>query len=64
MGLCAFIKIVALAIFGIDLWLVTRRKNMIDGTPLSANEVVGSIISLDKCTLDAFTLKSSFVIFL
>ncbi|KAG4071905.1 hypothetical protein HA402_006066 [Bradysia odoriphaga] len=47
-GLCAFIKIVALAIFGIDLWLVTRRKNMIDGTPLSAQEVVGSIISLDK----------------
>ncbi|KAJ6630890.1 Solute carrier organic anion transporter family member 5A1 [Pseudolycoriella hygida] len=47
-GLCAFIKIVALAIFGIDLWLVTRRKNMIDGSPISANEVVGSIISLDK----------------
>lgn len=48
-GLCAFIKIVALAIFGIDLWLVTRRKNSIDGSPLSAQEVVGSIISLDKC---------------
>lgn len=47
-GLCAFIKIVALAIFGIDLWLVTRRKN-IDGSPLSAHEVVGSIVSLDKC---------------
>lgn len=52
-GLCAFIKIVALAIFGIDLWLVTRKKNMIDGSPISAHEVVGSIISLDKCRLQA-----------
>lgn len=48
-GLCAFIKIVALAIFGIDWWLVKRRKHMSDSLPMSAHEVVGSIISLDKC---------------
>ncbi len=58
-GLCAFIKIVALAIFGIDLWLVTRRKNTIDGTPLSAQEVVGSIISLDKCKVHICVPKVS-----
>lgn len=48
-GLCAFIKLVALAIFAIDWWLVRRRKQLEYTTPLSATAGVGSIISLDKC---------------
>lgn len=47
-GLCASIKLVALAIFIIDWWLVRRRKHMENGKPISAQEVVGSILSLDK----------------
>lgn len=47
-GLCASIKIVALAIFTLDWWLVRRRKCLEKLVPLSANELVGSIISLDK----------------
>ncbi|XP_050084289.1 solute carrier organic anion transporter family member 4A1 [Anopheles aquasalis] len=47
-GLCASIKIIALVIFIIDWWLVRRRKNLDKMNPLSANELVGSIISLDK----------------
>lgn len=46
-GLCATIKLVALAIFAVDWWLVRRRKQLDYTTPLSAG--VGSIISLDKC---------------
>lgn len=53
-GLCAFIKIVALVIFCIDWWLVKRRKHLAEGSPLSVHEVVGSIISLDKCMLNKF----------
>ena len=49
-GLCAGIKILALALFLIDWWLVRRRKKMEDKMPtLTVNEIVGSIISLDKC---------------
>ncbi|XP_055541090.1 solute carrier organic anion transporter family member 5A1 [Wyeomyia smithii] len=47
-GLCASIKIIALFIFITDWWLVRRRKNLDKLNPLSANELVGSIISLDK----------------
>ncbi|KXJ77996.1 hypothetical protein RP20_CCG005903 [Aedes albopictus] len=47
-GVCASIKIIALAIFIIDWWLVRRRKNLDKLNPMSANELVGSIISLDK----------------
>ncbi|XP_055907129.1 solute carrier organic anion transporter family member 5A1 isoform X2 [Eupeodes corollae] len=48
-GLCAFVKIVALAIFMVDWWLVRRRKQLDKLKPLNTNElVVGSIISLDK----------------
>lgn len=47
-GLCASIKIIALVIFIIDWWLVRRRKNLDKMNPMSANELVGSIISLDK----------------
>lgn len=48
-GLCAGIKILALALFLIDWWLVRRRKHMEDMPPsLTVNELVGSIISLDK----------------
>lgn len=49
-GLCAGIKILALALFLIDWWLVRRRKQLEDKLPtLTVNELVGSIISLDKC---------------
>lgn len=48
-GLCASIKMVALAIFAVDWWLVRRRKHMEYLPPLNTNQVVGSIISLDKC---------------
>ncbi|XP_053672236.1 solute carrier organic anion transporter family member 4C1 [Anopheles nili] len=47
-GLCASIKIIALVIFIIDWWLVRRRKNLDKLNPMSTNELVGSIISLDK----------------
>ncbi|XP_055588993.1 uncharacterized protein LOC129741292 [Uranotaenia lowii] len=47
-GLCASIKIIALVIFIIDWWLVRRRKNLDKLNPMSANDLVGSIISLDK----------------
>lgn len=56
-GLCAGIKILALAIFVTDWWLIRRRRQLdeINGG-ITANEIVGSIISLDKRN----TLKSSF----
>ncbi|KAF2885002.1 hypothetical protein ILUMI_21176 [Ignelater luminosus] len=48
-GLCAGIKILALAIFITDWWLIRRRRQLdeINGG-ITANEIVGSIISLDK----------------
>lgn len=48
-GLCASIKIVALAIFMVDWWFVNRRKNLEKAKTITAEEIVGSIISLDKC---------------
>lgn len=49
-GLCAGIKILALALFLIDWWLVRRRRQLEDQAPsFTVNEFVGSIISLDKC---------------
>lgn len=53
-GLCATIKIVALIIFMIDWWLVRRRKNLDKDNPMTAHEIVGSIISIDKCELSFF----------
>lgn len=47
-GLCAIIKFLALSIFVVDWWLVRRRKYLDKLQPVSANELVGSIISLDK----------------
>lgn len=47
-GLCAGIKILALGIFLTDWWLVRRRKMLEEEKVISANEIVGSIISLDK----------------
>lgn len=47
-GLCTGIKVVALSIFIVDWWLVRNRKHLDKLDPLSANEVVGSIVSLDK----------------
>uniref|UniRef100_A0AAG5DHK4 Kazal-like domain-containing protein n=1 Tax=Anopheles atroparvus TaxID=41427 RepID=A0AAG5DHK4_ANOAO len=61
-GLCASIKIVALAIFIIDWWLVRRRKNLDKLNPLSTNELVGSIISLDKLFEEKSTLDDNAVI--
>lgn len=48
-GLCAGIKILALGIFVIDWWLVRRRKQLDEVNVITTNEIVGSIISLDKC---------------
>lgn len=50
-GLCAGIKILALALFLVDWWLVRRRKHLEEtAAVLNVNDVVtnGSIISLDK----------------
>lgn len=47
-GLCAGIKIVALAIFMLDWWLVRKQKQLDKTTVITANEIVGSIISLDR----------------
>jgi organic anion transporter 3A len=47
-GLCTSIKVVALSIFAIDWWLVSKRKHLEKLQPLTANDIVGSIISLDK----------------
>lgn len=38
----------ALGIFLTDWWLVRRRKMIDEDKVISANEIVGSIISLDK----------------
>ncbi|CAD6227422.1 GSCOCG00001103001-RA-CDS, partial [Cotesia congregata] len=48
-GLCAGIKILALALFLVDWWLV-RRRHQLEESPkgLTVNDIVGSIISLDK----------------
>jgi hypothetical protein len=48
-GLCAGIKILALGIFVVDWWLVRRRKQLDEAGGITTNEIVGSIISLDKC---------------
>lgn len=48
-GLCACIKILALGIFLIVWWLVRRRKQLDETEVITANEIVGSIISIDKC---------------
>ncbi|XP_053661758.1 solute carrier organic anion transporter family member 4A1 [Anopheles marshallii] len=61
-GLCASIKIIALVIFIIDWWLVRRRKNLDKMNPLSTNELVGSIISLDKLFEEKSTLDESIAV--
>ncbi|XP_055644980.1 solute carrier organic anion transporter family member 5A1 [Toxorhynchites rutilus septentrionalis] len=62
-GLCASIKIIALVIFIIDWWLVRRRKMLDKLNPLSANELVGSIISLDKLFEEKANLDSQAIPF-
>lgn len=47
-GLCAGIKLFALGIFTLDWYLVRRRKQLDKANAITANEIVGSIISLDK----------------
>uniref|UniRef100_A0A8W7P9T9 Kazal-like domain-containing protein n=1 Tax=Anopheles coluzzii TaxID=1518534 RepID=A0A8W7P9T9_ANOCL len=61
-GLCASIKIIALVIFIIDWWLVRRRKNLDKMNPLSTNELVGSIISLDKLFEEKSTLDENIAV--
>lgn len=65
-GLCAGIKILALGIFLTDWWLVRRRKMIDEDKVISANEIVGSIISLDKrktMQFLFFSMLSSFIVF-
>lgn len=47
-GLCTCIKVVALLIFFVDWWLVRKHKHLEKLDPMVTNDVVGSIISLDK----------------
>ncbi|CAG9855283.1 unnamed protein product [Phyllotreta striolata] len=47
-GLCAGIKTLALGIFVVDWWLVRHRKQLDEDKVITAGEIVGSIISLDK----------------
>ncbi|XP_015110439.1 solute carrier organic anion transporter family member 5A1 [Diachasma alloeum] len=48
-GLCAGMKILALALFLLDWWLIRRRRQMEDmPAALTVNDLIGSIISLDK----------------
>ncbi|KAK6619639.1 hypothetical protein RUM43_012396 [Polyplax serrata] len=47
-GLCAGIKILALSLFLLDWWLVRRQLDTPSTPPLSINDVMGSIISIDK----------------
>lgn len=61
-GLCAGIKILALALFLIDWWLVRRRRQMEDQPPsFTVNEFVGSIISLDKREYNGQLFKMIYV---
>lgn len=53
MGICAGIKILALALFLVDWWLVRRQRQLEEQAALSVGDLVGSIISLDKCKLYA-----------
>ncbi|XP_066155367.1 solute carrier organic anion transporter family member 3A1-like isoform X1 [Euwallacea fornicatus] len=57
-GLCAGIKILALGIFLTDWWLVRRRKMVDEDKVISANEIVGSIISLDKLFAEGLHSRS------
>ncbi|XP_071442039.1 solute carrier organic anion transporter family member 3A1 [Hetaerina americana] len=47
-GICAGIKLLALALFLIDWWLVRRRRHLEETGAITVGELVGSIISLDK----------------
>lgn len=47
-GICAGIKILALALFLVDWWLVRRRRQLEEQATMTVNDLVGSIISLDK----------------
>ncbi|XP_046384206.1 solute carrier organic anion transporter family member 5A1 isoform X2 [Ischnura elegans] len=47
-GICAGIKLLALALFLIDWWLVRRRRHLEETGVITVGELVGSIISLDK----------------
>lgn len=47
-GICAGIKIIALALFLVDWWLVRRRNQLEEQATMTVGDLVGSIISLDK----------------
>jgi hypothetical protein len=51
-GICAGIKILALALFLVDWWLVRRRHQLEEQATMTVGDLVGSIISLDKCKLN------------
>jgi organic anion transporter 3A len=50
-GICAGIKILALALFLVDWWLVRQRRKLEEQAAMTIGDVLGSIISLDKCKL-------------
>ncbi|XP_067621628.1 solute carrier organic anion transporter family member 3A1 isoform X2 [Eurosta solidaginis] len=59
-GLCATVKIVAMAIFIADWWLVRRRKQLEKLKPICANDpIIGSIISLDKLFEEKLTTNET-----
>ncbi|XP_076262246.1 solute carrier organic anion transporter family member 5A1-like [Rhynchophorus ferrugineus] len=58
-GLCASIKILALGIFVIDWWFINKRKQSGIDKVITPNEIVGSIISLDKLFSDMHSRSQS-----
>ncbi|KAF7287700.1 hypothetical protein GWI33_003343 [Rhynchophorus ferrugineus] len=58
-GLCASIKILALGIFVIDWWFINKRKQPGIDKVITPNEIVGSIISLDKLFSDMHSRSQS-----
>ena len=64
-GICAGIKILALALFLIDWWLVRRRRQMEEQATVTVGDLVGSIISLDKCKfICIFRILTAFLLLL
>jgi hypothetical protein len=49
-GLGAILKIIALILFLVD-WQLVRKRQSLDkqGAPIGIGEIIGSIVSIDKC---------------
>ncbi|XP_039299055.1 solute carrier organic anion transporter family member 5A1 [Nilaparvata lugens] len=67
-GLCAGIKLLAMALFAVDWWLVSRRRHLEEAAIVTVNDLLppsNSIISLDKLfeekapTLSASSVSST-----